>query len=71
MQVGSPVTLSRVTIQPGDLIHGDANGVVVVPAPPRDPLAGACMAVREQEQALKDFAHSPEFTLDRLLDRLK
>jgi hypothetical protein len=41
------------------------------PAAALDRLAGACMAVREQEQALKDFAHSPEFTLDRLLDRLK
>jgi regulator of RNase E activity RraA len=71
VQVGIPVTVSRVTIQPGDLIHGDANGVIVVPPAALDRLAGACVAVREKEQALKDYANSPEFTLEGLLARLK
>jgi hypothetical protein len=36
-----------------------------------DRLARACGAVREKEQALKDVANSPEFTLDALLNQLK
>jgi regulator of RNase E activity RraA len=30
--VGAPVTLGDVHVEPGDVIVGDANGVVVVPA---------------------------------------
>ncbi|HEX7926531.1 MAG TPA: RraA family protein [bacterium] len=71
ISVNVPVTLSRVTIQPGDLLHGDANGIVTVPPATLDRLPAACVAVREKEQAMKDFANSPEFTLDGLLQRLK
>jgi regulator of RNase E activity RraA len=71
MDVNVPVTLSGVTLRPGDVIHADANGVVTVPAAALDRLAAACLAIREKEQALKDYAGSPEFSLDGLLARLK
>ena len=69
--MGIPVTVSRVTIRPGDLLHGDANGVITVPAEALDRLPAACIAVREKEQGMKDYANSPDFTLAGLLDRLK
>jgi len=71
MDVNVPVTLSGTAIHPGDIVHADASGVVTVPAAALEKLAAACLAVREKEQALKDFAASPEFSLPGLLARLK
>ena len=31
LDVNVPVTLDGMAVQPGDLLHGDANGVLVVP----------------------------------------
>jgi regulator of RNase E activity RraA len=68
--VGLPVEISGTTVRPGDLIHGDASGVVAVPLEIADRLYAECLKVREREAALRDFATSRDFTLDALRQRL-
>jgi 4-hydroxy-4-methyl-2-oxoglutarate aldolase len=66
MDVGIPVELSGVRVQPGDLIHGDASGVTTIPLEVADKVYVQCLKVRERELGLRDYAHSREFTLEGL-----
>ena len=66
-----PVTLSRLTVHPGDLIHADANGVVLIPHGIAGRLAEATRPIIAREEKIKEFANSPEFTIDGLMKFLK
>jgi regulator of RNase E activity RraA len=68
--VGLPVEISGTTVRAGDLIHGDASGVVTIPLEIADRLYAECLKVREREAALRDFATGRDFTLDALRQRL-
>jgi regulator of RNase E activity RraA len=62
--VGIDIDLDGETIRTGDLLHGDANGIVVVP---REILAGLpekVASVRNKEGELMAFVRGSEFTLD-------
>jgi 4-hydroxy-4-methyl-2-oxoglutarate aldolase len=69
-EVEVPVELSGVRVQPGDLIHADANGVTTVPLEIADRVYAQCLKLREGELALRDYAHSREFTLEGLKAKL-
>jgi regulator of RNase E activity RraA len=59
--VGATVTIDGMTVRPGDLLHGDENGITIIPAAIADQVAAQAMAVREAEQArLKDIL-GPDF----------
>jgi regulator of RNase E activity RraA len=66
VDVSVPVTLDGQSVHPGDLLHGDANGIVVVPPSIVDQLPEAVSTIREREKRTIDFVTSPEFTLDGL-----
>jgi len=70
IDVGIPVEISEVSIAPGDLIHGDANGVTSIPWEIADKVYAECLKVREREAALRDYAHSREFSLEGLKAKL-
>jgi regulator of RNase E activity RraA len=65
-----PVEISGVTVQPGDLLHGDANGVTTIPLSIADRLYAECLKVRAHEAALREYAISHAFTLEGLRQRL-
>jgi 4-hydroxy-4-methyl-2-oxoglutarate aldolase len=62
--VGVPINLDGQTIRTGDLLHGDANGIVVVPTEVLPDLPDAIATVRRNERELMDFIDSADFTLD-------
>ena len=64
-----PVTVSGVAIAPGDLLHGDVNGLLTVPDIDTDRLLAEVQAVRDEERALLDFIRTPGFTLEALRKR--
>ena len=66
VDVGIPVTLDGQLVQPGDLLHGDANGIVAVPTRVLDELPRAVAAVRERERRIMDYVLGPDFSLDGL-----
>lgn len=59
--VGSEVVISGVTIRPGDLLHGDENGITVIPAEIADQVAKEAMKVRDREQQRLKEILSPDF----------
>ena len=64
--VNVPVTLDGLAVQPGDLLHGDVNGVLVIPDGVADRVAGEAQRVRDAERVVLDFVRSPGLTVEKL-----
>ncbi len=69
VDVGTPVEIDGVLIRPGDLLHGDANGLVVIPDACAAQVADEVEKVRAEEQAMIAWINSPEFSLAELRRR--
>ena len=67
-QVGIPVTVSGVTVTPGDLIHADRNGVLVIPDDVVERLPDGVELIRARERRTLEYVHSPDFTLAGLVE---
>src|SRR5918993_4250465 len=63
VDVGDPVVLDGQEVRTGDILHGDANGIVIVPRPVLDGLPEAVQEVRTRERATMDFVNSAEYTI--------
>lgn len=70
VDVGVPVTVDGVRVAPGDLVHGDANGVATIPLEIAGALYAECRRVHERERALREFVIGRDFTLDGLRERV-
>ena len=64
------VTVGGLPIKPGDLLHGDLNGLIKVPEESRDRLPQAAAEVTKAEKAVLDFVRGDSFTLDGLKKRI-
>jgi 4-hydroxy-4-methyl-2-oxoglutarate aldolase len=69
IEVGVPVTVDGVRIEPGDLLHGDANGVTAIPREIADQVAQAAAEVRAEEAELMAYIRSPEFKVEEYYKR--
>jgi 4-hydroxy-4-methyl-2-oxoglutarate aldolase len=63
VDIGKPITLDGQVIYTGDILHGDANGIVIVPREVLDGLPEEVEKVRTRERASMDFINSPEYTI--------
>jgi len=70
LEVGVTVSVCGLTIQPGDLLHGDANGLLLVPAEIAERVAAQAERVWERESRLVDLVRSDAFSLEELGRRL-
>ena len=66
VEVGGPVSVGGLTVNPGDLLHGDEHGVTSVPLEVARDFPKAAQAVEGRERVIIDFARSPECTADGL-----
>jgi 4-hydroxy-4-methyl-2-oxoglutarate aldolase len=64
VSVGDPVTISGLTIAPGDLLHGDVNGLVLIPTACAQEIIAAAEEVLAREVALLQYINSPDFKLN-------
>lgn len=60
--VGDPVTIAGQPIATGDILHGDANGLLLVPRAALPALPEAIAAVRARTRAALDLARSDAFS---------
>jgi len=65
-----PMTVCGLPIQPGDLLHGDVNGLIKVPEQGVEKLPGLVEEVRRTERKALDYIKSDEFEARGLCDRL-
>ncbi len=69
IEVNVPVVINGVRIEPGDLLHGDINGVTIIPLSIADKVAEAAARVHEEEAQLMEYVNGPDFTVTGLFER--
>jgi 4-hydroxy-4-methyl-2-oxoglutarate aldolase len=67
-RVGVAAQVGGLVIRTGDILHGDENGVLLVPAGTEEDLSRAVEEVRTRERRLMDWVRSECFSLDHLRD---
>jgi 4-hydroxy-4-methyl-2-oxoglutarate aldolase len=66
VRVGVPVHVNGLPVLPGDLLHGDENGLISVPPCELGTLRAAVDAVRAREKKLMDWVRGTEFRIEDL-----
>ncbi len=66
---GQPVTVGGLRVSPGDLIHADQHGVLLIPTDIAGELPAAAERVIAAEQSLLRWVRSSEFDADELIER--
>ena len=64
VEIGVTVNICGMAVQPGDLLHGDANGLLVIPSEIADKIEAQAHKVWERESKIVNYARSAEFTLE-------
>ncbi|TMC08935.1 MAG: RraA family protein [Chloroflexi bacterium] len=66
--VGDPVRVGGLTVRPGDLVHADQHGVLLIPQAIAAELPAAADRIVEREQEFIRWVRSAEFDPDRLAE---
>lgn len=69
LEINIPVTLDGVRIEPGDLLHGDINGVTTIPLAIAAQVIEAAQQVRRDEAEWLTYLTGPEFSLEGYFKR--
>ncbi|MBS1876982.1 MAG: RraA family protein [Acidobacteria bacterium] len=69
VRVGVPVQIQGFVVKPGDILHGDENGLISVPECDWAALERAVDDVRDRERRLMDFVRSEACTIGALRKR--
>jgi 4-hydroxy-4-methyl-2-oxoglutarate aldolase len=70
VEAGLPVEVSGLRIEPGDLLHADENGVVLIPGEIADKVAAAAQAVLAEEAEIIGFYRGERFSLQEVGRRM-
>lgn len=66
VDVGMEIEISGLVIKPGDLLHGDVNGLVKIPDEVVDKVMAEVEAVRQREGDFMAMVKAPEFRVEKL-----
>jgi 4-hydroxy-4-methyl-2-oxoglutarate aldolase len=69
VRVSVPVQIGGMVVKPGDILHGDENGLISIPECDVASLEHAVDDVRQRERKLMDFVRSGECTIEALKTR--
>jgi regulator of RNase E activity RraA len=64
LDVGVPVEIDGQVVNTGDILHGDINGIVIVPNDVLDGLEDAIKVIRDRESRFINFIKGETFTLE-------
>src|SRR5262249_30932721 len=62
ISVGYPVSVGGITIYPGDLLHGDSNGVTTIPVEIASAIPEGCRELAAAEQIVLDYVKGSNLT---------
>ena len=71
VEYGGPVEVGGLTIQPGDLLHGDRHGIINVPQDLATELPAVASRIMEKKQLVIDLSKKPGATGQELSRGLK
>ena len=63
---GSPVKVGGLEVHPGDLLHGDRHGLLMVPSKIAPEIPAVAAKLQQAEQKVIDFCCSQEFSVEKL-----
>ena len=69
VDVNVPVSVGGLSVLPGDLIHADPNGALVVPGEVAAEVPAAARKIMDREAGMLEFFRSPEFSIEELRKR--
>ena len=70
VEYGVPVNVHGMDVSPGDLIHADRHGAVVVPHEPATKIADAVAKIAAREAVLINASQQPDFDIEALVKLL-
>lgn len=70
-EIDTPVTIFDLTINPGELVHADQHGAIVIPSEVLPKLAESIQALLTSEQIILGPAREPGFDIDKLQEAWK
>jgi regulator of RNase E activity RraA len=71
VEIDTPVKIGSLVINPGDLIHGDEHGIVIIPKEiPLKELVAKIKDFLASEKAVIDYCAQPGFSLDGIVDQM-
>jgi regulator of RNase E activity RraA len=63
LAIGTPVTVGGLTVYPGDLLHGDLNGVSTIPHDIASEVADVCEEIMQAEAIVLDYLKTADVTV--------
>ena len=70
IDIGTTVSVCGLTIQPGDLLHGDLSGLLVVPPQIVEGVLEQARLTQDTEKEFFSFLHSESYTYEGLKRRM-
>ena len=68
---GVPITVAGLEVRPGDLLHGDQHGLLIVPKNIAAKIPAVAAKQRESEKEVIQLCQSNNFSLEKLREKLK
>ena len=68
---GGPVIVGGMKVRPGDVLHGDAHGVLTVPLEIANKVPDAAEEIVRREQRVVALCRGSEFTIEKLREAVK
>ena len=62
LAVNVPVAVGGITVYPGDLLHGDLNGITTIPAEIASEVPAVCKELADAERVILDYLKNPNKT---------
>lgn len=62
VSIGVPITVGGITVRPGELLHGDRNGVTTIPAEIASEVPGACKEFVAAEEVVLGYLKGKDIT---------
>ena len=66
VETGIPVHVGGLSVEPGELLHGDRNGVSTIPHEIASEVPEACAKIVESEKMVLDYLKGESFTVQDL-----
>lgn len=63
ISINVPITVGGMVIYPGDLLHGDLNGVTTIPTEIASEVPGVCREIATAEAIILDYLKEPNVTV--------
>ncbi len=64
--MGTSVEIAGVQINPGEIIHGDRDGIVSIPADLAERIPDVARRIMKREHSISEYCNSPEFSREKL-----